>query len=66
MYVNIPVRENTKKLLDDFRKLFGAKSYDDTVKELAKASSFRLFLQLKGTLAGTPKFERDKIDRNFG
>ena len=66
MYVNIPVRENTKLLLDEFRKMFGARSYDETVQALAKRNSFLLLADLEGTLAGTPRFKREKLERDFG
>ena len=60
MYVNIPVKENTKRVLDDFREVLGARSYDETVTKLAHSSSFLLIKDLEGSLKGTPKFKRDK------
>ncbi len=66
MYVNIPVRQETKETIDEFRKVFGTKSYDETLKELTKANSFKLIEDLEGIIAGAPKFERDKRVRNFG
>lgn len=65
MYVTIPVKQDTKKMLDDLKTAFGAKSYDETVKEMAKANSFRLLADLEGIIAGTPKFVRDHSERSF-
>ena len=66
MYVNIPVRPNTKKILDELRKSLGTTSYDETVKELARTNSFLLIKDLKGILKGTPPFKREKLERDFG
>lgn len=62
MYVTVPVREDTKKLLDEFKEVLGAKSYDETVQALAKGKNFMLLKGLRGMLKGTPKFVRDKRD----
>ncbi len=62
MYVNIPVKEDTKKTLDAFREVFKTKSYDETVKKLAQSRSFLLIKDLEGSLKGLPPFKRDKDD----
>lgn len=65
MYVNLPVKQDTKKRIDEFRKALGSNSYDETLNELANRNSFLLIADLKGSLAGTPPFKRDKRDRDF-
>ena len=66
MYVNIPVREETKKTLDAIREALKTKSYDETVKKMAQSYSYLLIRDLKGTLKGLPPFKREKDDwRNF-
>ncbi len=65
MYVNIPVRENTKMLLDELRKVFGSKSYDETLQKLAERNSFLLIADLEGIIEGAPRFKRDKRERDF-
>jgi hypothetical protein len=66
MYVNIPVKEGTKAIIDELRKVLHTKSYDDTLQKLASANSFLLMADMEGMIANTPKFERDKLERNFG
>jgi len=66
LYVNIPVKEDTKKLLDDARSALGTKTYDETVRKLVRSNSFLVLAPLKGILKGSPPFERDKRDRTFG
>jgi len=66
MYVNIPVKKETKEKIDAFRRALGAKSYDETLNALAKRSNFLLIKDLKGILKGAPRFVRDKRDRDFG
>ena len=65
MNVKIQVTKETKDRLDTFRNVLGTKDYDDTVKELTKANSFKLIEDLEGILEGAPRFERDKHDRDF-
>ncbi|MEK6953454.1 MAG: hypothetical protein AABX01_00480 [Candidatus Micrarchaeota archaeon] len=65
MYVNIPVRENTKKLLDQFREVTDSKSYDETVQKLVERNSFLLIADLEGIIEGCAPFKRDKRARNF-
>ncbi|HIH19987.1 TPA: hypothetical protein HA244_01845 [Candidatus Micrarchaeota archaeon] len=66
MYFNIPVKEDTKKLLDELRDAMGTKSYDETVKKLARSKSFLILKPLEGIIKGTPAFKRDKSERTFG
>ncbi len=65
MYVTIPIKVETKELLDEFKRVLKAKSYDETVRELAKANRFMLLAELEGSLEGTPKFQREKLVRDF-
>ncbi|MFH1246862.1 MAG: hypothetical protein V1644_00640 [Candidatus Micrarchaeota archaeon] len=66
MYVNIPVKENTKEVLDTFRRIFGVRSYDDTVIRMTQSCSYLLIKDLEGSLKDTPRFKRDKSDwRDF-
>ncbi|MFH0713981.1 MAG: hypothetical protein V1722_04860 [Candidatus Micrarchaeota archaeon] len=62
MYVNIPVRVNTKNKLDAIREALQMKSYDETVNKMAQSCSYLLIKDLKGSLKGTPPFKRDKND----
>ncbi|MFH0971774.1 MAG: hypothetical protein V1835_04370 [Candidatus Micrarchaeota archaeon] len=66
MYVNIPVRQNTKLLLDQFREATGSRSYDETLQKLAHRSSFLLLADMEGILKGTQKFKREKLERDIG
>ena len=66
MYVNIPVKPETRDLLDMYREIYKAKSYDETLRELAQANSFLLLKDLKGILKNAPKFKRDHLERDFG
>ncbi len=68
VYINLPVKPNTKKIIDEYRKRHGLKSYDDTllrVFEEKKKGSFEQIKDLEGTLKGAPPFVRDKRDRHF-
>ena len=66
MYVNIPVRKDTKDVLDTFRDILKTKSYDDTVIRITQSCSYLLIKDLKGSLKGAPRFKRDKSDwRSF-
>ena len=65
-YVNIPVKRDTKKLVDVLRKNMGTKSYDETLKKLARTNSILVLKDLRGLLKGTPPFEREKHERRFG
>ena len=65
-YVNIPVRRDTKKLVDVLKKNMSAKSYDETLRHLARTNSIMVLKDLRGLLKGTPPFERDKRERHFG
>lgn len=66
MYVTIPVKAGTKQLVDELKAAMGARSYDAAILELAQARSFLLLKNLKGMLAGAPRFERDGLERNIG
>lgn len=65
MYENVPLKKDTKKMLDEFKEVFKSKSYDETVKELGRANGFLLLKDLKGIIAGSPRFEREKLERDF-
>ena len=65
VYVNIGVKPETKKILDNFKETYHASSYEDTIKEMAKANAFKSMLKLEGILKGCPEFKRDKRDRTF-
>ena len=65
MYVTIPVTKETKKLVDDRKEEMGLKTYDETIAALARPNPLVALKDLKGILAGTPPFERDRSDRTF-
>ena len=65
MYVNIPVKEDTKKMLDDFKEAFNAKSYDETIKQMGRENTFVLLKGLEGILSGGRKFKREQLERDF-
>ncbi len=60
MYVNIPVKKDTKQVLDTFRRVLKTRSYDDTVVRITQSCSYLLIKDLKGSLKGAPRFKRDK------
>lgn len=62
MYATIPVKTKTKKLVDDLKEAMGARSYDAAILELARARSFLLLKELKGSIRKSPPFERDPND----
>lgn len=65
-YVNIPVRRDTKKLVDVLRKNMGTKTYDETLRHMARTNSIMVLKDLRGIFKGMPRFERDKRERHFG
>lgn len=66
MYVMIPVKKDTKKLVDERMIEMGAQTYDEAVREAFRPIGPGPLRELKGILKGSPPFVRDKRDRNFG
>ena len=67
-YINLPVKPDTKKIIDAYRDSHGLKSYDETLKKVFKKNrkgNIKMLYDLEGSLAGTEPFVRDKRDRNF-
>ena len=67
-YINLPVKPDTKKIIDAYRDSHGLKSYDETFKAVFKKNqkgNFKLIADLEGIFEGTPAFVRDKRDRHF-
>ncbi|OIO26709.1 hypothetical protein AUJ14_01030 [Candidatus Micrarchaeota archaeon CG1_02_55_22] len=66
MYVTIPVKPETKKLIDKRKAELGATTYDETLQKLAKRNAFTELEKLAGSLTDAPEFTRDKHDRKIG
>ena len=65
MYVTIPVKPDTKKLIDDRKEELGLKTYDETLAALARKDIGFVLEKHRGILKGAPPFKRDKSERNF-
>lgn len=61
----IPVKKDTKKLVDERMGETGAKTYDEAVREAFRPKGLEAIRELKGILKGGPPFVRDKRDRVF-
>jgi|GEM_PF-2202048 len=69
MYVMIPVRKETKVLVDAYKKAIGAKSYDEAIaRNMAEhqPSAWDLLSPHVGILKGCEPFVRDKSERDLG
>ncbi len=64
-YVMLPVKKETKELVDVRRKEMGAKTYDEAVHRLASRGVFHALKPFEGILKGTPEFVRDKRERKL-
>lgn len=65
VYFMIPVKQETKKLIDQRKKELGAHTYDEAMRELARPKGLDALKQFEGILEGCPPFVRDKRDRVF-
>jgi hypothetical protein len=65
MYVTIPVKKETKELVDARRAEMGLETYDETIAALARPTLLEALAPFKGTLKGTPEFKRNKHDRKI-
>lgn len=66
VYVMLPVRPQTKKLVDEFKDRVGAKSYDEAIAKAVKpAGGNELLKSIWGICPGLPPFVREKNDRDL-
>jgi hypothetical protein len=69
MYVMIPVRKETKDLVEAYKKSIGAKSYDEAIaRNMAEhlQSAWDILSPLAGKFPGLGPFVRDKSERDLG
>ncbi len=66
MYVMIPVKKETKKLVDLAKKSRGAATYDEVIAGAFKQKSgWEILGPIHGIIKGGPPFVRDKSERTF-